>query len=74
MDRRRIREPFWSSLTTPAAIGLGGIGSVTALSAWVVFTDPLVAADMAAAGSLMPLVVAIVDALQAALGELLAYL
>jgi hypothetical protein len=74
MDRPRIREPYWPSLTTPAVIGLGGITSVTALSAWLVFTDPLVAADVAAAGSLMPLVVAIVDTLRDALAELLAFL
>jgi hypothetical protein len=74
MDRPRTPEPYWPSLTTPAVIGLGGITSVTALSAWLVFTDPLVAADVAAAGSLMPLVVAIVDTLRDALAELLAFL
>jgi hypothetical protein len=75
MDRPRNREPYWpSSLTTPAVVGLGGITAITALSAWLVFTDPLVAADMAADRSLLPLVVAIVDTLRAALGALLAYL
>jgi hypothetical protein len=74
MDRPRIPEPYWASLTTPAVVGVGGLTSVIALSAWLVFTDPLVAADMAADRSLVPLVVAIVDTLRTALGALLAYL
>ena len=44
------------------------------LSTWLLLTDPVVAADVAAAGSLMPLVEAIVDSLRSALGDLLAYL
>ena len=55
-------------------VGLGCVTSMTGLSAWLVLTDPVVAADIAAAGSLMPLVEAIVDTLRSALSGLLAYL
>ena len=55
-------------------IGLSGLTTVTGLSTWLLLTDPVVAADVAAAGSLMPLVEAIVESLRSALVDLLAYL
>ena len=70
MDRPRIRPSRWPALATPVMIGLGGLTTVTALSTWLLLTDPVVAA----VGSLMPLVEAIVDTLRSALADLLAYL
>jgi hypothetical protein len=59
----------------PLALGLGvSLSSVTGLGAWLVLSDPAVAADVAAAGDLMPLMAAIVETLRSALGDLLSYL
>ena len=56
-------------------VGVGvGLTAVIALGAWLVLTDPAVAADVAAAGDLMPLVRAIMETLESTLAELLAYL
>ena len=74
MDRPRIRPSRWPALATPMMIGLSGLTTVTGLSTWLLLTDPVVAADVAAAGSLMPLVEAIVESLRSALVDLLAYL
>jgi hypothetical protein len=75
MDRRRIPQRRWPSLATPLVLGLGAsLSSVTGLGAWLVLTDPAVAADVAASGDLMPLMAAIVETLRSALADWLAYL
>ena len=75
MDRRRIPQRRWPSLATPLVLGLGvSLSSVTGLGAWLVLTDPAVAADVAASGDLMPLMAAIVETLRSALADLLGYL
>ena len=76
-DRPRVRPPRrrWPSLATPMVIGLGaGVTTTIALGSWLMLTDPAVAADVAAAGDLMPLMHAIVDRLRSALVDWLAYL
>ncbi len=74
-DRPRIQTRRWPSLAAPLAIGIGAsLTSVTGLGAWLVLSDPSVAADVAASGDLAPLTEAIVDSLRAALTSLLAYL
>lgn len=65
----------WPSL---AVTGVGLLVAlmvpVASLGAWLILTDPVVAADVAASGDLWPLAQAIVDALGRTLGELLRYL
>lgn len=74
-DRPRTPHRRWPPLAVALALGLGvSLSSVTALGAWLVLSDPAVAADVAATGDLMPLVAAIVETLRSALGELLSYL
>lgn len=74
-DRPRIRTRRWPSLATPLALGIGAsLSSVTGLGAWLVLSDPAVAADIAASGDLMPLMEAIVESLRSALAGWLAYL
>jgi hypothetical protein len=48
--------------------------SVAGLSAWLLLTDPAVAADVAAAGDYWPLAAAVMDALGDAFAALLSYL
>jgi hypothetical protein len=74
-DRPRIHTRRWPSLATPLVLGIGAVlTSVTGLSAWLVLSDPAVAADVAASGDLMPLMEAIVERLRSALAGWLAYL
>jgi hypothetical protein len=74
-DRPRIHTRHWPSMATPLALGIGAsLTSVTGLAAWLVLSDPAVAADIAASGDLMPLMEAIVESLRSALAGWLAYL
>ena len=73
--RPRARRLRWPSSATNLVVSVGvGLTAVIALGAWLVLTDPAVAADVAAAGDLMPLVRAIMETLESTLAELLAYL
>jgi hypothetical protein len=73
--RRRVRRLRWPSVATQVILSLGaGATSVTAMSSWVLLTDPAVAADVAAAGDLMPLMAALVETLRSTIADLLAYL
>lgn len=55
-------------------LGIGAaVTSVTGLGAWLVLSDPVVAADIAASGDLMPLMAAIIETLRSALADVLAY-
>jgi hypothetical protein len=73
--RPRARRFRWPSKANNLVVGVGvSLTAVIALGAWLVLTDPAVAADVAAAGDLMPLVRAIMETLESTLAELLAYL
>jgi len=77
MDRPRIarRQRRWPAAATPWIVGVGaGLTSVTALAAWLLLSDPAVAADIAASGDLMPLVEAVFESLRSALAGWLAFL
>lgn len=77
MDRPRIprRQSRWPAAAAPWVLGVGaGLTSVTALAAWLLLSDPAVAADVAATGDLMPLVEAVFESLRSALAGWLAYL
>jgi hypothetical protein len=55
-------------MATPMVVGLGaGVTAVIAFGSWLMLTDPAVAADVAAAGDLMPLMHAIVEHLRSTL-------
>jgi hypothetical protein len=74
-DRPRAPQRRWPSVATPLLLGVGAsLSSVTGLGAWLMLTDPAVAADVAATGELMPLVQAMFETLRAALADWLAYL
>lgn len=77
MDRPRLarRPKRWPAAATPWVLSVGaGLTSVTALAAWLLLSDPAVAADVAASGDLMPLVEAMFESLRSALAGWLAYL
>lgn len=77
MDRPRPRSQprRWPPAATPWLFGLGvGLTTVLALASWLLLSDPVVAADVAATGDLMPLVEAVFETLRAALADLLSYL
>ena len=62
-------------MATPMVVGLGAsVTAVTGLGSWLMLTDPAVAADVAAAGDLMPLMHALVEHLRSTLADWLAYL
>lgn len=77
MDRPRIARGHrrWPAAAMPWVVGVGaGLTSVIALAAWLLLSDPAVAADIAATGDLMPLVEAMFESLRSALAGWLAYL
>lgn len=75
MDRPRIkpsRSRIWTSraMTSLSLVALA-VTPVVAVGAWLVMTDPVVAADVAAGGDLWPIAQAIVETLGRALRDLL---
>jgi hypothetical protein len=78
MDRPRIdkrQSRWWPAAATPWLLGVGaGLTSVVALAAWLLLSDPAVAADVAASGDLMPLIEAVFEALRSALAGWVGYL
>jgi hypothetical protein len=76
MDRpRTIRRTSWSLLVVRVVAFITALVTpVTALGAWLLLTDPAVAADVAANGDLWPLVEAVVDVLSSALKQTLSLL
>ncbi len=79
MDRPRLRphprQRRWPTAATPWLFGLGvGLTTMLALGSWLLLSDPVVAADVAATGDLMPLLEAVFATLRAALADLLSYL
>jgi hypothetical protein len=73
--RHRVRRLPWPSFATQLVVGVGaGASSAIGLGAWLLLTDPVVAADVAASGDLLPLIEALLETLRTALVHLLAYL
>lgn len=76
MDRP-VNHPRRSRLVV-ALTTIGGISAVlapvAAAGTWLLVTDPILAADVAAEGSLTPVAEALLKALGRAMADLLAYL
>ncbi|MGD9903503.1 MAG: hypothetical protein AB7U83_08525 [Vicinamibacterales bacterium] len=73
--RTRTRRAAWPAAVTRWVVGVGaGLTSLLALAAWLLFSDPVVAADVATSGDLLPLVEAMLETLRAALAGWLAML
>jgi hypothetical protein len=73
MDFPRVtRRNSWSLLVVRmAAFVVALVTPVTAVAAFLLLTDPVVATDVAASGDLWPLVEAVVDVLASALKKTL---
>lgn len=76
MDRLRIKPSRTRRWTSRAMLALGvlalSVTPVVSLGAWLVMSDPAVAADVAAEGDLWPIVRAIVETIGDAVRDLLA--
>jgi len=76
MDRpaQHYRRPwFLTAVTTLGLVSLA-LAPVAAVGTWLLFTDPHVAGEVAADGSVAPLMVAIAETLGRAFVKLLVYL
>lgn len=75
MDRLRIKPSRTRRWTSRAILTLGVLAlcvtPVVSVGAWLVMSDPAVAADVAAEGDLWPIVRAIVETLGEAVRDLL---
>lgn len=67
-------RPWFLTVVTTAGLMAMVLAPVAAVGTWLLFTDPNVAGEVAADGSLMPLVTAIAETLGQALVKLLVYL
>jgi hypothetical protein len=67
-------RPWFLTAVTTAGLMAAVLTPVAAMGAWLLFTDPNVAGEVAADGSLVPLVSAIAETLGKALVRLLVYL
>jgi hypothetical protein len=76
MDRPlpHIRRPWFLTAVTTAGLVAVALAPVAAVGTWLLFTDPTVAGEVAADGSVAPLVNAIAETLGRALVKLLVYL
>ena len=71
----RHRPRLWPSYALTGAGVLAACATpIAALGVWLLLTDPVVAADVATTGDLLPLARAIADTLGDALRDVLAYL
>ncbi len=68
------RTRAWSYVATGVALAAACVTPVVATGAWLMLTDPGIAADVGTSGDLTPLAWAIVDTLSEALRNLLGYL
>ncbi len=75
MDRLRIKPSLTRRWTSRAILALGVltlcVTPVVSVGAWLVMSDPAVAADVAAEGDLWPIVRAIVETLGDAVRDVL---
>jgi hypothetical protein len=67
-------RPWFLTAVTTAGLVAMVLAPVTAVGTWLLFTDPNVAGEVAAEGSLAPLVTAIAETLGKAIVQLLVYL
>jgi hypothetical protein len=76
MDRPvvHIKKPWFVPVLTTAGVISAALTPVAAVGTWLLFTNPLVAGEVAAEGSFVPLVSAIARTLGRALVNLLVYL
>jgi hypothetical protein len=76
MDFPRVaRRSTWSLVAVRVLAFVAALVTpVTAVGAWLLLTDPVVATDIAASGDLWPLLEAVVDVLASALKQTLALL
>ena len=76
MDRpvQPYKRPWFLTAVTTAGLVSLGLAPVAAVGTWLLFTDPQVAGEVAADGSVVPLMVAIAETLSKAFVKLLVYL
>jgi hypothetical protein len=76
MDRpvQPYRRPWFLTVVTTAGLVSLGLAPVAAVGTWLLFTDPQVAGEVAADGSVVPLMVAIAETLSKAFVKLLVFL
>jgi hypothetical protein len=76
MDRpvHHHKRPWFLTVVTTAGLASAALAPVAAVGTWLLFTDPNVAAEVAADGSVVPLVAAIAETLGRAFVKLLVYL
>ena len=76
MDRpaQHPKRPWFLTAITTAGLVSAALAPVFAVGTWLLFTDPNVAGEVAAGGSVAPLVNAIAETLGRALVRLLVYL
>jgi hypothetical protein len=76
MDRpvHHSRHPWFVTAVTTAGLMSAVLAPVLGVGTWLLFTDPLVAGEVAADRSLTPLVTAIAETLGRAIVQLLVYL
>ena len=76
MDRpvHPAKRPWFITAVTTAGLVSAILAPVAAVGTWLLFTDPVVAGEVAADGSITPLVTAIAETLGRALVKLLVYL
>jgi hypothetical protein len=76
MDRpvHPAKRPWFITAVTTAGLVSAVLAPVAAVGTWLLFTDPVVAGEVAADGSITPLVTAIAETLGRALVKLLVYL
>lgn len=76
MDRPVLhaKRAWFLTAVTTAGLVSAALAPVAAVGTWLLFTDPAVAGEVAADGSVLPLVKAIAETLGRALVRLLVYL
>jgi hypothetical protein len=76
MDRpaHPYRRPWFLTAVTSAGLVSMALAPVAAVGTWLLFTDPQVAGEVAADGSVVPLMAAIAETLGRAFVRLLVYL
>jgi hypothetical protein len=76
MDRpvHHHKRPWFLTAVTTAGLASAALAPVAGVGTWLLFTDPNVAAEVAADGSVVPLMAAIAETLGRAFVKLLVYL
>jgi hypothetical protein len=76
MDRpaHHIKRPWFLTAVTTAGLVAVTLAPVAAVGTWLLVTDPVIAGEVAADGTIVPLVSAIAETIGTALVKLLVYL